>query len=120
MAKVRIEVELTKPLLQSVWVGQEEEVNPLKGFTQKLKYEGVPKYCKYYNLLGYSLLQYRVVEKEKEMEKEKENEKEKEKEKEINTHAQNDEQHKNEDNKTSTTRKKPKSNKWSFNSSYQE
>lgn len=43
MAKVRVEVDLTKPFLNSVWVRMEEEPNPLKGFTHKIEYEGVPK-----------------------------------------------------------------------------
>lgn len=66
MAKVRVEVDLTKPQLKYVWVGQENETNPLKGFMQKLEYEGVPKYCKHCRRLGHSIIQHRVVEKEKE------------------------------------------------------
>ncbi|KAH0743301.1 hypothetical protein KY290_031294 [Solanum tuberosum] len=69
MAKVRIEVDLTKPKLRSVWVRQEDTDNLLKGFYQKLEYEGVPKYCK---LLGHSILQCRALEREKEL-KNKEN-----------------------------------------------
>ncbi|KAH0653009.1 hypothetical protein KY289_030687 [Solanum tuberosum] len=44
MAKVRIEVDLmTKPKLRSVWIRQDDTDNPLKGFYQKLEYEGVAK-----------------------------------------------------------------------------
>lgn len=34
MAKVRVEIDITKPQPNSVWVGQEDEAFPLKGFTQ--------------------------------------------------------------------------------------
>ncbi|XP_070025938.1 protein PXR1-like [Nicotiana sylvestris] len=47
MAKIRVEVDLLKPLPQSVFVGQEYEDSPLKGYAQKLEYEGVLKYCKH-------------------------------------------------------------------------
>nr|XP_009777335.1 PREDICTED: stress response protein NST1-like [Nicotiana sylvestris] len=70
MAKVRVEVNLTKPRLQSVWFRQEDESNPLKGFTQKLEYEGVPKYCKHCRILGHSVVQYKILEKERQKEKE--------------------------------------------------
>ncbi|XP_009611424.1 uncharacterized protein [Nicotiana tomentosiformis] len=63
MAKVRVEVDLSKPKLNSVWVGQEKELNSLKGFTQKLEYENVPKYCRHYKLLGHSLATCRNVHK---------------------------------------------------------
>lgn len=63
MAKVRVEVDLTKPKLNSVWVGQEDESNPLKGFAQNLEYENVPKYCRHCKLLGHSILQCRKAEK---------------------------------------------------------
>ncbi|XP_009765415.1 uncharacterized protein [Nicotiana sylvestris] len=68
MAKVRIEVDLTKPKLNSVWVGQEYETSPLKGFTQKLEYENVPKYYRHCRLLGHSLVQCRKAEKKVEEE----------------------------------------------------
>lgn len=44
----------------------EDEINPLKGFTQKLEYEGVPKHYKHYKLLGHSIVKCRAIEKEKE------------------------------------------------------
>ncbi|XP_059295368.1 uncharacterized protein LOC132048688 [Lycium ferocissimum] len=56
MAKVRVEVDLTKPRLNQIWVGQEDEANPLKGFYQKIEYEGVPKYCRHCKILGHSVL----------------------------------------------------------------
>ncbi|KAG5595688.1 hypothetical protein H5410_036920 [Solanum commersonii] len=68
MVKVRIEVDLTKPKHRSIWVRQEDTNNPVKGFYQKLEYEGVPKYCK---LLGHSNLQCRALEREKELKNKK-------------------------------------------------
>lgn len=35
--KVRVEIDLTKPQLTSVYVGHEEDTNPLKGFTQNIE-----------------------------------------------------------------------------------
>lgn len=69
VAKVRVEVDLTKPQVKSVWVGQEDTVNPLKGFVQKIEYEGVPKYCRHCKLLGHSITQCRAIGNEKEMQK---------------------------------------------------
>lgn len=46
MAKVRVELDLLKSHPDSVWVGIEDEDTPLKGFTQQLEYETIPKYCK--------------------------------------------------------------------------
>lgn len=70
MAKVRVEIDPTKPKLNSVWVGSEDESNPLKGFTQKLEYENVPIFCKHYgllgNLLGHSIIQCKKVMKKEE------------------------------------------------------
>ncbi|OIT35885.1 hypothetical protein A4A49_16517 [Nicotiana attenuata] len=62
MAKVRLEVDLLKPLLTNVWVGDEDDDSPLKGFEQKLAYENVPKYCKHCKKLGHSMMSYRVLE----------------------------------------------------------
>lgn len=45
MAKVRVEVDLKKPLLKSVWVGLEGLSAGLRGYEQILEYEGVPDYC---------------------------------------------------------------------------
>lgn len=55
MAKVRVEVDLTKPKINSVWVGAEDNSCPLKGFTVKLDYENVPKFCRHCRILGHSL-----------------------------------------------------------------
>lgn len=46
MAKVRVEVDLSKPLKNSVFVGLEGLGAGFKGYEQKLEYEGVPSYCK--------------------------------------------------------------------------
>ncbi|XP_059281415.1 uncharacterized protein LOC132035126 [Lycium ferocissimum] len=43
MAKVRLEVDLTKPKVTSIFVGVEEDSSSLKGFYQKLEYENPPK-----------------------------------------------------------------------------
>ncbi|CAN4077639.1 unnamed protein product [Withania somnifera] len=48
MAKIRVEVDLLKPLPHSVWVGLEDDEVPLNGYVQKLDYEGVSKYIKHY------------------------------------------------------------------------
>ncbi|XP_060212213.1 uncharacterized protein LOC132639829 [Lycium barbarum] len=71
MAKVRVEIDLTKPKIDSVWIGVEDDDSPLKGFTQKIEYENVPKYCRHCKLLGHSILQCRHAEKKKEDAKEK-------------------------------------------------
>ncbi|MCD9640936.1 hypothetical protein HAX54_026693 [Datura stramonium] len=39
MVKVRVEVDLTKPKINTISVGSEDEGSPLKGFNQKLQYE---------------------------------------------------------------------------------
>lgn len=64
MAKVRVEIDLTKPLINFVWVGQDEKTNPLKGFTHKLEYEGLPKYGKHCRILGHSVTQCRALERD--------------------------------------------------------
>ncbi|XP_075090374.1 uncharacterized protein LOC142171541 [Nicotiana tabacum] len=71
MAKVRIEIDLLKPLPETVWVGLEDDNSPLKGFIQKLEYECIPKYCK---KMGHALINCRILEKKRVTdEKEKEN-----------------------------------------------
>ncbi|OIT36492.1 PREDICTED: uncharacterized protein LOC109241976 [Nicotiana attenuata] len=62
MAKVRLEVDLLKPLLTSVWVGDEDDNSPLKGFEQKLEYDNVQKYCKHCKKLGHSMMNCRSLE----------------------------------------------------------
>ncbi|XP_070050930.1 uncharacterized protein [Nicotiana tomentosiformis] len=65
VAKVRIEIDLLKPQPESVYVGQIYDNAPQKGFVQKLKYEGIPKYCKYCKKLGHNLLNCRAIERKK-------------------------------------------------------
>lgn len=63
MAKVRVEVDLTKTKLNSVWVDLDHESKPSKGYTQKLEYENVPKYYRHCKLLGHSIVECRNAEK---------------------------------------------------------
>ncbi|XP_060211766.1 uncharacterized protein LOC132639331 [Lycium barbarum] len=65
MAKVRVEVNLTKTKLNSIFVGTEDENCPRKGFYQKIEYENVPKFCTHCKILGHSILQCSRVEKKK-------------------------------------------------------
>ncbi|XP_070025579.1 uncharacterized protein [Nicotiana sylvestris] len=89
MAKVREEVDLTKPFLNFVWEGMEEVTNTLKGFMQNLENEGVPQY---------GLLKRRKKKKKK---RKKEKEKEKEIEQEESTNQnQKEAKPKKDDNKT--------------------
>ncbi|XP_060210340.1 uncharacterized protein LOC132637239 [Lycium barbarum] len=62
MAKGRVELDLLKPLLESIWIGDEDEDSPLKGFEQNIEYEFVPKYCKHCKKLGHSAAECRVLE----------------------------------------------------------
>nr|XP_009601640.1 uncharacterized protein LOC104096893 [Nicotiana tomentosiformis]XP_016507924.1 PREDICTED: uncharacterized protein LOC107825566 [Nicotiana tabacum] len=78
MAKVQVEVDLLKPLLNSVWVGDEDDDSPLKGFVQKLEYENVPKYYKHCKKLGHALINCRVLEHIRLMEDKEAEEREKE------------------------------------------
>uniref|UniRef100_M1CN18 Non-LTR retrolelement reverse transcriptase n=1 Tax=Solanum tuberosum TaxID=4113 RepID=M1CN18_SOLTU len=55
LAKVRVEVDLLKPLPQSVWVGHEKQGGSLKGHEQILTYEGVPSFCRTCNLQGHDM-----------------------------------------------------------------
>ncbi|XP_060179505.1 uncharacterized protein LOC132609505 [Lycium barbarum] len=65
MAKIRVEVDLTKPKLNAIWIGTEDVPCPLKGFTQKIEYENPPKYYRHCKILGHSILQCRRVEQKK-------------------------------------------------------
>lgn len=62
MSKVRLEVDLLKPLLTSVWIGDEDDDSSLKGFEQKLEYENILKYYKHCKMLGHSMMNCRVLE----------------------------------------------------------
>ncbi|OIT04497.1 hypothetical protein A4A49_17550 [Nicotiana attenuata] len=61
MAKVRVEIDLLKSQLESIWVGSEDEDSSLKGFVQKLEYEGIPKYCKHCTKLGHNMMNCRFL-----------------------------------------------------------
>lgn len=63
MAKIRVEVDLLKPLHESIFVGLEFDNSPLNGYTQKLKYEGIPKYCKHRIKLVHNMINSRALEK---------------------------------------------------------
>ncbi|KAG5618662.1 hypothetical protein H5410_018486 [Solanum commersonii] len=47
MAKARVEIDLLRPLVHNVWVGTEDDNTPLSGFSQKIEYENIPKFCKH-------------------------------------------------------------------------
>ncbi|KAH0658164.1 hypothetical protein KY289_026912 [Solanum tuberosum] len=69
MAKARVEIDLLKPLVHNVWVGTEYDNTPLRGFSQKIEYENIPKFFKHCRKLGHSMINCRVLEKIKETEK---------------------------------------------------
>lgn len=83
IAKIRVEVDLLKPLPETIFVGQEYDDSPLKGYTQKLEYEGVPEYCKHCLKLGHYMAQgggkgsYKCYQHQGENQQEKENQEEK-------------------------------------------
>lgn len=57
--KVRVKIDLLKPLVESI--GFEDENASLKGFTQKIKYESIPKNCKQCKKFGHNLMNCRVL-----------------------------------------------------------
>ncbi|OIT22576.1 hypothetical protein A4A49_30549 [Nicotiana attenuata] len=63
MAKVRVEIDSTRSIPSSVWVGSEDENSPLKGYTQKIEYENIPKYCEHCRKIGHKMMNFRVLEK---------------------------------------------------------
>nr|XP_016507084.1 PREDICTED: uncharacterized protein LOC107824791 [Nicotiana tabacum] len=63
MSKIRVEVNLLKPLPESVFISQEYDDSPPDGYTQKLEYEGIPKYCKHCRKLGHNVIECRALEK---------------------------------------------------------
>ncbi|KAH0727708.1 hypothetical protein KY290_003412 [Solanum tuberosum] len=68
MAKVRVEVDLMNPLRDSVWIGLEGEGVGLKGRDQKLKYKGVPTFCKSCRMQGHDQDSCKVMARRKEQE----------------------------------------------------
>ncbi|XP_070032979.1 uncharacterized protein [Nicotiana tomentosiformis] len=60
MAKVRIEVDLMKPLPDTMFVGIEGDVVGLKGRDQKLEYEGVPVFCRTCKTQGHDVARCKV------------------------------------------------------------
>nr|XP_009765570.1 PREDICTED: uncharacterized protein LOC104217118 [Nicotiana sylvestris] len=64
MAKVRVEIDLSKPRLSHVFVGSKNATNPLHGHEQKVEYEGITKYCNHCRLQGHEISQCRRLEKE--------------------------------------------------------
>ncbi|XP_059294577.1 uncharacterized protein LOC132047566 [Lycium ferocissimum] len=73
MAKVRVEIDLTKPRINKLWIGAEDENCPLRGFYQKIEYEAMPKYCTHCCLLGHAIEDCRVLERKKRQEKDNKN-----------------------------------------------
>ncbi|XP_059302210.1 uncharacterized protein LOC132054174 [Lycium ferocissimum] len=69
MAKIRVEIDLMKPLIHNIWIGTEDDNEPLKGYAQKIEYENIPKYCKHCKKLGHNLTECRVLARKKENEK---------------------------------------------------
>ncbi|WMV30446.1 hypothetical protein MTR67_023831 [Solanum verrucosum] len=73
MANVRVEVDLLKPRLNKVWVGLKHEGSPLTGFTQKVEYENIPKYCKHCKKLGQNMNDCWILERKRIIEAKREN-----------------------------------------------
>ncbi|PHU09465.1 hypothetical protein BC332_21325 [Capsicum chinense] len=65
MAKFRVEIDLLKMLPDVIWVGLENETSPLRGYTQKLEYEGSSKYCKFCKKFGHIMVDCRALERKK-------------------------------------------------------
>ncbi|XP_059310041.1 uncharacterized protein LOC132061203 [Lycium ferocissimum] len=72
MTKARVKIDLLKPRIFEVWVGLEDEDSPLKGFTQKMEYENIPKYCKHCKKLGHYQVDFWVLERKRAKEKQEE------------------------------------------------
>ncbi|OIT21155.1 putative ribonuclease h protein [Nicotiana attenuata] len=66
MAKVRVEVDLMKPLPDAVFIGIEGDTTGLKGRDQKLEYEGVPAFCRTCKLQGHDVERCKVEARKKE------------------------------------------------------
>lgn len=65
MDKVRVEIDLLKPQLESVWVGLDDYKTGLWESFHKIEYKSIPKYWKHYILVRHSMDLYRVLEKKK-------------------------------------------------------
>ncbi|XP_059277898.1 uncharacterized protein LOC132032129 [Lycium ferocissimum] len=61
MAKIKVEVNLMKTLPEQVWIGLEDSNAPLRGFYQKLEYEGVPKYCRHCRKISHYMMECRTI-----------------------------------------------------------
>ncbi|XP_060182580.1 uncharacterized protein LOC132612301 [Lycium barbarum] len=71
MAKIQVEIDLMKPLIHNIWIGTEDDNELLKGYTQKIEYENIPKYCKRCKKLGHNMMECRVLERKKKMKRKK-------------------------------------------------
>ncbi|PHU15174.1 hypothetical protein BC332_16379 [Capsicum chinense] len=88
MAKVRVEIDLLKPQLESVYVGLIHENSPETSFMQKLEYEGIPKYCKNCRKLGHAIVNGRVLERKRAIKQQKLEEQNREKDNAEHTNAE--------------------------------
>lgn len=62
MAKVKLQIALTKPRPQHVWMGYDDDEHG-KGRWQAIQYEGVPDYCIYCKHQGHAARTYAIKEK---------------------------------------------------------
>ncbi|KAM3304292.1 hypothetical protein P3S67_015324 [Capsicum chacoense] len=68
MEKVRVKVDLMKPLPDSIFVGIKGDGLGLKGKDQKLEYEGVPTFCRSCKMQGHDIARCKAeVKKKKQM-----------------------------------------------------
>lgn len=74
MAKVKIQLDLTKPRPSHVWLGFDEDENGA-GKWQQVEYEGVPFFCSYCKHQGHETLTCKIKAKDDETKRRKEQEK---------------------------------------------
>lgn len=66
MVKVRVEIDLLKPQPDSrVGLELKNDTSPLRGFTQKLVYEGILKYCRFCKKLEHLMVDCCALERKK-------------------------------------------------------